>query len=225
WPCAWPPACSWWPPSVRCRWRAGSLLGMNGATATNRHNTAWRRVEIGGFCLALTAGCVNAIALLGFNRQGVSHLSGSSSLPGVALAQGQPAAALRMRLLLLSFVLGATIGCVIGNQSLRLGRRYDMALLAESLPRCWRCRCSSAAATGATTWPRSAAACRTPRPAPTAARWCAPPMSPACSPTSASCSASAARPGGGPPAHPALPDPDRTRGTPLAAQGTLHRLR
>ena len=42
-----------------------------------------RWVEIGGFCLALIAGSVNAIALLGFNHQGVSHLSGSSSLLGV----------------------------------------------------------------------------------------------------------------------------------------------
>ena len=29
-----------------------------------------RWVEIGGFCLALIAGSVNAIALLGFNHQG-----------------------------------------------------------------------------------------------------------------------------------------------------------
>jgi hypothetical protein len=32
---------------------------------------AW--VETGAFFLALAAGAVNAIALLGFNRQGVSH--------------------------------------------------------------------------------------------------------------------------------------------------------
>ena len=93
-----------------------------------------RWVEIGGFCLALIAGSVNAIALLGFNHQGVSHLSGSSSLLGVELAQGDTGAALHLLLILLSFVLGAAIsGCVIGHQSLKLGRRYGVALLAESL--------------------------------------------------------------------------------------------
>lgn len=93
-----------------------------------------RWVEIGGFCLALIAGSVNAIALLGFNHQGVSHLSGSSSQLGVELAQGEMVGALHLLLILLSFVLGAAVsGCVIGNQSLKLGRRYSAALLAESL--------------------------------------------------------------------------------------------
>ena len=93
-----------------------------------------RWVEIGGFCLALIAGSVNAIALLGFNHQGVSHLSGSSSLLGVELAQGDTGAALHLLLILLSFVLGAAIsGCVIGHQSLKLGRRYGVALVLESV--------------------------------------------------------------------------------------------
>ncbi len=93
-----------------------------------------RWVEVGGFCLALIAGSVNAIALLGFNHQGVSHLSGSSSLLGVELAQGDLAAALHLLLILLSFVLGSALsGFAIGNQSLKLGRRYSVALLGESL--------------------------------------------------------------------------------------------
>lgn len=92
-----------------------------------------RWVEIGGFCLALIAGAVNAIALLGFNHQGVSHLSGSSSLLGVELANGNLGNALELLWMLLSFVLGATIsGCVIGHESLKLGRRYGAALLAVS---------------------------------------------------------------------------------------------
>lgn len=92
-----------------------------------------RWVEIGGFCLALIAGAVNAIALLGFNHQGVSHLSGSSSLLGVELANGNLDNALHLLWMLLSFVLGATIsGCVIGHESLKLGRRYGVALLAVS---------------------------------------------------------------------------------------------
>jgi len=56
-------------------------------------------VEIGGFFLALIAGSVNAIALLGFNHQGVSHLTGSSTLLGVELAQGNHAEAIHLVLI------------------------------------------------------------------------------------------------------------------------------
>lgn len=93
-----------------------------------------RWVEVGGLCLTLIAGSVNAIALLGFNHQGVSHLSGSSSQLGAELAQGEWVATLHLLLILLSFVLGAAIsGFAIGNQSLKLGRRYSVALLGESI--------------------------------------------------------------------------------------------
>lgn len=93
-----------------------------------------RWVEIGGFVLALIAGCVNAIALLSFNHQGVSHLTGSSSLLSVELAQGNFAAVLHLLAILLSFVLGAAVsGFVVGNQYLQLGQRYSAALFAESL--------------------------------------------------------------------------------------------
>jgi len=90
-------------------------------------------VEIGGFFLALIAGSVNAIALLGFNHQGVSHLTGSSTLLGVELAQGNHAEAIHLVLILISFVVGAGVsGFVIGNESLKLGRRYSAALLSEA---------------------------------------------------------------------------------------------
>jgi uncharacterized membrane protein YoaK (UPF0700 family) len=93
-----------------------------------------RWVEIGGFFLALIAGGVNAIALRGFNHQGVSHLSGSSTLLGVELAAGNLPEVLHLALILLSFVVGAVVsGFVIGGESLRLGRRYGVALLAESV--------------------------------------------------------------------------------------------
>lgn len=93
-----------------------------------------RWVEVGGFSLALLAGSVNAIALIGFNHQGVSHLSGISSLLGVELALGDMDNVLHLLLILLGFVLGSAVsGCVIGNLSLRLGRRYGVALIFESL--------------------------------------------------------------------------------------------
>jgi len=91
-------------------------------------------VEIGGFFLAMIAGSVNAIALLGFNHQGVSHLTGSSTLLGVELAKGNHAEAFHLVLILASFVIGAGVsGFVIGNESLKLGRRYSAALLSEAV--------------------------------------------------------------------------------------------
>lgn len=91
-------------------------------------------VEIGGFFLAIIAGSVNAIALLGFNHQGVSHLTGSSTLLGVELAHGNIAEIEHLLLIVLSFVIGAGVsGFVIGNESLKLGRRYGVALVSEAL--------------------------------------------------------------------------------------------
>lgn len=91
-------------------------------------------VEFGGFFLALIAGSVNAIALRGFNHQGVSHLSGSSTLLGVELAAGNGADVRHLTLILASFVLGAVVsGFVIGGESLKLGRRYSASLLLEAV--------------------------------------------------------------------------------------------
>jgi uncharacterized membrane protein YoaK (UPF0700 family) len=93
-----------------------------------------RWVEIGGFVLAGNAGSVNAIALLGFNHQGVSHLTGSSTLLGVELAQGHLPEVLHLAAIVLSFVVGAAAsGFAIGNESLKLGRRYSLALFSEAL--------------------------------------------------------------------------------------------
>ena len=45
-------------------------------------------VEAGAFSLALMAGVVNAVGLLGFSHQAVSHLTGTSTLLGAALRGG-----------------------------------------------------------------------------------------------------------------------------------------
>lgn len=93
-----------------------------------------RWVEIGGFFLTFIAGNVNAIAILGFNHQGVSHLTGSSTLLGVELAGGNVSESIHLLLIIASFVVGAGVsGFVIGNESLKLGRRYSAALFAEAM--------------------------------------------------------------------------------------------
>jgi uncharacterized membrane protein YoaK (UPF0700 family) len=93
-----------------------------------------RWVEIGGFSLAMIAGAVNAIGLLGFEHQAVSHLTGTSTLLGLALVDGAMGASLHLFLILLSFLLGAALsGAITDNAVLHLGRRYSVALLLESL--------------------------------------------------------------------------------------------
>lgn len=90
-------------------------------------------VEVGGFALAAVAGAVNAVALLGFEHQGVSHLTGTSTLLGAALAGGDAPEGLRLLLVMGAFVFGAGLsGVVVGPAALALGRRYSVALLAEA---------------------------------------------------------------------------------------------
>lgn len=92
-----------------------------------------RWVEKSGFVLALAAGAVNAVAIMGFNHQGVSHLSGISTLLGIQAAGGQLSIAMHLVLLLAAFLGGAAIsGFVIGGQSLALNRRYSIALFLVS---------------------------------------------------------------------------------------------
>ena len=92
-----------------------------------------RWVEVGGFWLAATAGAVNAIGLLGFAHQAVSHLTGTTTLLGVALVSLDGGAVLHLLVILLSFLAGAALsGALIDNAVLRLGRRYSVALLIEA---------------------------------------------------------------------------------------------
>lgn len=93
-----------------------------------------RWFEIGGFTLAFIAGSVNAIALLGFNHQGVSHLTGSSTLLGVEIMRSNSAEILHLLLILGSFILGALLsGFTMGNQAFKPRMGHGIALLSESL--------------------------------------------------------------------------------------------
>jgi len=93
-----------------------------------------RWVLIGGGVLAFIAGMVNAIGFLGFRHMAVTHMTGTTSLFGIAVAQGDGGEMLHLGGLLLSFVAGCTLsGFVIGDGVLRLGRRYGVALAIESI--------------------------------------------------------------------------------------------
>ena len=92
-----------------------------------------RWVEVGGFWLSSIAGAVNAIGLLGFKHQGVSHLTGTSTLFGLSLVNLDVAESTHLFFILVSFMFGAALsGAIIDGAVLRLGRRYSVALLIEA---------------------------------------------------------------------------------------------
>lgn len=92
-----------------------------------------RWVEVGGFWLASIAGAVNAIGLLGFQHQGVSHLTGISTLLGVSMVNLDVVEAAHLFFIMGSFMLGAALsGAIIDGAVLRLGRRYSVTLLIEA---------------------------------------------------------------------------------------------
>lgn len=91
-------------------------------------------VEYGAFSLALGAGSINAIALLGMEHQAVSHLSGTATLLGNAFLGSSYAALFHLIGILLSFVAGSVFsGFILTGTSLKLGRFYDLLLIVEAI--------------------------------------------------------------------------------------------
>lgn len=94
-------------------------------------------VWIGGWVLAFIAGIVNVVGLFGFEHQALTHLTGTTSLLAAALATLDGRAALHLAAVIGSFVAGTILsGFLIQDSTLRLGRRYGVALLVESLLLC-----------------------------------------------------------------------------------------
>ncbi len=92
-----------------------------------------RWVEFGSFVLALVAGCVNAVGLLGLKHQSISHLSGSATLLGIEAVNAPFGDAFQLFAVLLSFLLGASIsGYFLRGGALKLGRNYSGVLILES---------------------------------------------------------------------------------------------
>ncbi len=93
-----------------------------------------RWVWIGAVLLACVGGMVNVIGYLGFEHLAVSHVTGTTSLLGAALAHGEWHGVGQLWLVLIAFSLGATLsGLVIQDSTLRLGPRYGVALALEAV--------------------------------------------------------------------------------------------
>ena len=92
-----------------------------------------RWVWIGAVTLACVAGMVNVIGYLGFEHQAVSHLTGTTSLLGAAMARGDLRAVGHLWGVLIAFCFGAMLsGLIIQDQTLKLGRRYGVVLALEA---------------------------------------------------------------------------------------------
>lgn len=91
-------------------------------------------VWIGMAVMAFVAGIINVVGFLGFEHQSVSHLTGTASLLGAAVVQGDPGPMLQLSGVIASFVGGAVLsGLIIQDSTLRLGRRYGFVLMLEAI--------------------------------------------------------------------------------------------
>ena len=84
--------------------------------------------------LAFIAGFINAVGLLSFEHQSVSHLSGTATLVGIAAQDFNIALLLKLAGIIVAFVIGAVIaGIFIDSRDLILGRHYDTLLFFEAI--------------------------------------------------------------------------------------------
>jgi uncharacterized membrane protein YoaK (UPF0700 family) len=96
-----------------------------------------RWVWTGAWGLAFIAGSINVVGLLGFERQAVTHLTGTTSMLAAAVAEWHGKAALHFAAVIASFVAGSILsGLLIQDSTLQLGRRYGVALVLESALLC-----------------------------------------------------------------------------------------
>ncbi len=93
-----------------------------------------RWVWLGAALLAGIAGLINAVGFLSVARQGVTHLTGTTTLFGLALGGARWREAGYFFALIAAFVFGAMLsGLIVRERSLQLGRRYGLALVLEAM--------------------------------------------------------------------------------------------
>ena len=91
----------------------------------------------GAWALAFNAGIINVVGIVSFEHQALTHLTGTTSMLAAALAASDGPAALHFAAIIGAFVAGTVLsGYLIQDSTLRLGRRYGVAMLLESLLLC-----------------------------------------------------------------------------------------
>lgn len=91
------------------------------------------KIWSGVLLLAFVAGSVNVIGFLSFNHQGLSHLTGVTSMLGAAISAGNLSQALHLFAAIAAFVGGCAIsGALIQDSTLRIRKSYAMALFLVS---------------------------------------------------------------------------------------------
>ena len=84
--------------------------------------------------LAFIAGLVNAVGYMGFRHESISNMTGNTSLLGVAMGHADIGEALHWLFAIAAFVLGNMLsGMIVQQSTLKLGRRYGVCLVLESL--------------------------------------------------------------------------------------------
>lgn len=84
--------------------------------------------------LAFIAGLVNAVGYLGFRHESISNMTGNTSLLGITLGQADGGETAHWVFAIAAFVLGAMLsGMIVQQSTLKLGRRYGVVLVLESL--------------------------------------------------------------------------------------------
>ncbi len=84
--------------------------------------------------LAFMAGIINVVGFMSFEHQGITHLTGTTTMLGSAIADADVTSIVHLLCIIGSFFLGAVVsGTIIGDSTLRLGRRYGVALLIEAI--------------------------------------------------------------------------------------------
>ena len=96
-----------------------------------KQTPAW--VTAGGLALACSAGCINAVGFLGLHHQAITHLTGTVTILSIEMIDTRYGPAARALLVIACFFFGAVLsGAIIRQSTLRLGRRYGVALALES---------------------------------------------------------------------------------------------
>lgn len=88
----------------------------------------------GGAVLAFIAGIINVTGFLGVQHQGITHLTGTTTLLGIAVGDGDNVQMAHFGAMILAYLSGAIAsGVIIKDSALKLGRRYGVVLAAEAV--------------------------------------------------------------------------------------------